>query len=196
MNPREKENLLESFIASCIFHFILFLLLAVLIPPQILKAGEVMGFVRIGVWEIETGISGEPSATKKKMLQPREEKGKQKTLTVQQGKTSAEAGAEGAEEEGYNPADYPGDHEAGLLSSAPAIYPKTAQNLGYQGTVRLRILVDVNGHAKDVKLLKSSGYEILDKAAVRSVKNWRFDPKVFKGKKVEGWIEVEVPFTL
>jgi len=47
----------------------------------------------------------------------------------------------------------------------------------YQGTVTLEIHVDPSGAVTLVKPLRSSGYSILDEAAVKTVKNrWQFPP--------------------
>jgi TonB family protein len=45
-------------------------------------------------------------------------------------------------------------------------YPGLAQRMGYQGTVTLQITVDPSGVLTDVQLKKSSGYKILDDAAL------------------------------
>jgi TonB family protein len=45
-------------------------------------------------------------------------------------------------------------------------YPGLAQRMGYQGTVTLQITIDPSGAVTDVQLQKSSGYKILDDAAL------------------------------
>lgn len=54
------------------------------------------------------------------------------------------------------------------------IYPKLAIKRGLEGNVRIRIKVSSEGLPDGVEILKSSGYESLDKAAVESVTSWRF----------------------
>lgn len=49
-------------------------------------------------------------------------------------------------------------------------YPSTAIRMGYQGTVTLLISVDPSGTVSDVQLKKSSGYRILDDAALDHVR--------------------------
>jgi TonB family protein len=56
-------------------------------------------------------------------------------------------------------------------------YPKNALNEGIQGTVGLRILVFENGGLEKIDLMSSSGDPRLDNAALRTVKNWRFQPE-------------------
>jgi len=56
-------------------------------------------------------------------------------------------------------------------------YPTLAQAHQYQGTVTLEILVDEFGKISSVKVKKTSGYSILDDAAVKVVKDvWRLPP--------------------
>jgi protein TonB len=57
----------------------------------------------------------------------------------------------------------------------PPDYPPLAHAHQYQGTATLEIFVDANGKVTSVKVQKSSGYTILDEAAVKTVKErWRF----------------------
>jgi TonB family protein len=55
-------------------------------------------------------------------------------------------------------------------SSNQPDYPGLAQRNGYQGTVSLEITFDASGAVQAVKVLKSSGYSILDSAAMDKVK--------------------------
>ncbi len=59
----------------------------------------------------------------------------------------------------------------------PKSYPPLAQAHQYQGTVTVEILVDEAGKITSVKVRKTSGYSVLDDAAVKVVKDsWRFPP--------------------
>ena len=49
-------------------------------------------------------------------------------------------------------------------------YPEAARRRGIHGTLRLLVALKPNGHVKDVQVLQSSGYKILDQAAVRIVR--------------------------
>ena len=75
-------------------------------------------------------------------------------------------------------------------------YPLIARKRGYQGTVVLEVLVDREGKVKDLTLSASSGYSVLDQAALTSVKAWLFDPGTRGGDKVEMWVKVPVRFQL
>ncbi|MGB5422463.1 MAG: energy transducer TonB [Desulfobacterales bacterium] len=78
----------------------------------------------------------------------------------------------------------------------PISYPKRARRKGYEGTVVLEVLVNRNGQVDDLRILASSGYAILDRSAVNSVKSWSFKPAK-KGKDaVDMWVKVPVRFKL
>jgi protein TonB len=56
-------------------------------------------------------------------------------------------------------------------------YPGIALRNGYQGTVEIQIEVDESGNVTAASVLKSSGYQVLDNAALKIVKErWRFPP--------------------
>jgi TonB family protein len=55
-------------------------------------------------------------------------------------------------------------------------FPVRSQVRGHEGTVFLNVSVDENGRAQTAQLQHSSGYRLLDRAAVNSVINkWVFD---------------------
>ena len=69
------------------------------------------------------------------------------------------------------------------INSAP-IYPFTARRKGWEGIVYLRVHVDVWGDPISIVVEQSSGYEELDKAALRAVGRWKFEPAQQHGKTV------------
>ncbi len=81
-------------------------------------------------------------------------------------------------------------------TNPPPKYPEMARKRGFEGNVVLEVLVDRHGTVTNLRLLLSSGHPILDKAAMRSVKNWTFEPGM-KGKtKVEMWVKIPIRFEL
>lgn len=96
-----------------------------------------------------------------------------------------------------------GNGGTGGRSSAPNYginplpkYPLLAREKGYEGTVYLRVLVRVDGRVGQLAVDRTSGYEILDRAAVDSVKEWAFFPAKKGGKSVESWVLLPVKFAL
>ncbi|GBG58104.1 hypothetical protein SPFL3102_01824 [Sporomusaceae bacterium FL31] len=63
-----------------------------------------------------------------------------------------------------------------ILSKVEPSYPSNARNAGQEGTVVLRIQVMENGRPGDIDVDNSSGYDVLDSAAIAAVKKWRFIP--------------------
>lgn len=75
-------------------------------------------------------------------------------------------------------------------------YPPLAREKGYEGTVYLRVLVRADGRVGQLAIDRSSGHEILDRAAADSVKEWAFFPAKKGGKPVESWVLLPVKFAL
>ncbi len=74
-------------------------------------------------------------------------------------------------------------------------YPEIAEKLGAHGTVFLRVLIDVDGKVKDVKVLRSSGYDFLDNAAKEAAKKYEFEPaKDKEGKPIATWFPLKISF--
>ncbi|MFC1811829.1 energy transducer TonB [Thermodesulfobacteriota bacterium] len=75
-------------------------------------------------------------------------------------------------------------------------YPRIATKRGYQGTVLLNVLVNRNGSVDDLRVSTSSGYAILDKAAMKSVKDWLFVPGKRGNETADMWVVIPVRFQL
>lgn len=75
-------------------------------------------------------------------------------------------------------------------------YPNLARRRGWEGTVLLLVEVTEKGQVTSVKLQNSCGYTILDKAARKAVKNWRFLAGTAGGRPVTSAILIPVHFKL
>lgn len=53
-------------------------------------------------------------------------------------------------------------------------YPGMARRLGLEGKVLLHVLMALNGIPEEVSVISSSGHPLLDKAAMKTIKSWRF----------------------
>lgn len=85
---------------------------------------------------------------------------------------------------------------ADYLNNPPPSYPPQSRELGEQGKVLLRVLVNADGDVEQVNLRKSSGYQRLDQAAQDSVKQWRFVPAKRGDQAVTAWVVVPISFSL
>ena len=50
-------------------------------------------------------------------------------------------------------------------------YPRLARKRGWQGTVEIGLNIATNGELSNIRVIQSSGYRVLDRAAVKSLKN-------------------------
>ncbi|MDE2401501.1 MAG: TonB family protein [Burkholderiales bacterium] len=82
-----------------------------------------------------------------------------------------------------------------LIKPQP-VYSQISQELGESGTVVMMVLVDEQGHAKDVQISKSSGYPRLDRAAVAAERAARFQPYIENGTPRNVWVPHSINFTL
>lgn len=75
-------------------------------------------------------------------------------------------------------------------------YPLAARRRGQQGTVLLNVTVNPRGRATQISVQQSSGFELLDQAAIKAVQTWDFEPARVGTMAVESKIEVPVRFKL
>lgn len=64
----------------------------------------------------------------------------------------------------------------GILAKVDPIYPPAAKQAGLEGTVTLRIQILANGRPDEITITRSTGYSVLDDAAVAAVRKWLFIP--------------------
>lgn len=62
------------------------------------------------------------------------------------------------------------------LSCVKPKYPKIALRGGYEGIVKLKIWIAKNGEVIEAKIIKSSGYEVLDKTGIDAALKSKFYP--------------------
>lgn len=104
--------------------------------------------------------------------------------------------------EGTETSDADAAHRGGTKGASPRSdnpkpeYPFVARNRGYQGRVVLQVEVLPDGTAAGVELRSSSGYDSLDAAALRTVRQWRFVPARRNGQPVADAVTVPVLFKL
>jgi TonB family protein len=67
----------------------------------------------------------------------------------------------------------------------PPVYPRQALEDEIEGTVRVRITVDVDGRVKSAEVIESTPAGVFDAATLAAVKRWRFKPAEENGRAVE-----------
>ncbi len=74
-------------------------------------------------------------------------------------------------------------------------YSEEARKAKYSGTVLVSIVVDTEGRARDIRVVKSVGMG-LDEKAMEAVSKWKFKPGMKGGIAVNVFAQVEVNFRL
>lgn len=75
-------------------------------------------------------------------------------------------------------------------------YPLMSRRLGEQGVVVLRVLISTEGRAVEVRLIRSSGSDRLDRSAMDAIREWRFIPATRGGRPEPAWYEWRWEFRL
>ena len=65
-----------------------------------------------------------------------------------------------------------------------------------EGKVLLKVLVGLNGTPEEVTVEKTSGYRVLDQAAIAAVKSWVFNAGAKNGSPSRGYALVPIEFNL
>jgi protein TonB len=75
-------------------------------------------------------------------------------------------------------------------------YPNVARKRGYEGRTLLRVEVLASGKVGRIEIATSSGFDVLDQAALVSVKDWTFVPGTQNDKNMRQWVMVPIKFSL
>lgn len=81
------------------------------------------------------------------------------------------------------------------LSTPAPRYPQEALRMGVGGTVRINVTVAADGSVDRLVLAEGSGNRHLDRAALDTVRRWRFQPATRNGQPVAADILVPIVFT-
>jgi protein TonB len=82
------------------------------------------------------------------------------------------------------------------LNNPPPEYPAAARRMQLEGTVLVRVLVGVDGDPRELSVARTSGAPVLDEAALRAIRRWRFVPARRGDTPIAHWAEVPVQFRL
>ena len=83
------------------------------------------------------------------------------------------------------------------ISQPKPKYPPAARRAGQQGTVTLSFTIGSSGTVISARIAKSSGYTLLDNAALSTIRSWRFKPaRNALGEAVSYSYTLPVPFRL
>jgi protein TonB len=82
------------------------------------------------------------------------------------------------------------------LKNPEPVYPELARRRHEEGLVLVAVKVTAQGRAARVEIKKSSGFSLLDDAAVEAVRDWEFQPASIGSLAFESEIVVPVRFEL
>jgi protein TonB len=93
-------------------------------------------------------------------------------------------------------ADQPPRIGQGAAANPAPEYPEEARLRGWHGRVVLAVIVSPEGGVASIRVRSSSGHPLLDEAALRAVRRWRFEPGRRAGQAVAAAAEVPIRFRL
>ena len=83
------------------------------------------------------------------------------------------------------------------ISQPKPKYPPAARRAGQQGTVTLSFTIGSSGTVISARIAESSGYTLLDNAALSAIRSWRFKPaRNALGEAISYSYTLPVPFRL
>jgi protein TonB len=80
------------------------------------------------------------------------------------------------------------------LKRVSPFYPVEAKEQGIEGTVRLHAVISADGNVQSVQPV--SGPEPLVAAAVTAVREWRYGPTLFEGRRIPVQDDIRLVFRL
>lgn len=114
------------------------------------------------------------------------------SATVLKGAAAANEGISGSKGGGFIAPVF----QLGSADNPLPRYPWRARRQGIEGRVVIRLMVAADGKPARISILQSSGYAILDRAAVRTFRDWRFRPATRAGIAVASSLDVPISFRL
>ena len=87
---------------------------------------------------------------------------------------------------------------AGLkrLRAPPPDYPENALSQHVTGSVTLQFTVDVTGEPRDIHVVEATPPGVFDRAAIASIRHWRYAPMIVNGAAVEVPVKTLMRFEL
>lgn len=75
-------------------------------------------------------------------------------------------------------------------------YPYIARKKGWEGTVEIEAVISPDGDVQVARVYKSSGFQVLDDQALKTVRSWRFDSARRGSLAIQSTIIIPVHFQL
>lgn len=78
----------------------------------------------------------------------------------------------------------------------PPSYPRQARRRGVEGVATYEVWLDAEGKQIKQALVNSSGALMLDNAALKAIKKWKFSPHTVNGRAIAHRVQIPVRFKL
>jgi protein TonB len=75
-------------------------------------------------------------------------------------------------------------------------YPAEARRRGWTGVAQLELDLDASGRVTAARLLRSSGHDVLDQAALAAARTWQYAPATMDGRPVAVTVPVPIRYSL
>lgn len=82
------------------------------------------------------------------------------------------------------------------FQNPPPEYSEFARQMRQEGIVMLSVDVNKEGYPVSVEIIRSSGFRLLDQAALKAVRYWRFQPGSIGSVPIESTVTVPIRFRL
>lgn len=82
------------------------------------------------------------------------------------------------------------------LVRIPPRYPRNASRRGIEGVVKVAFTISKEGRVVNPHVLTANPAGVFDKAAIKAIKKWKFNPKIVDGQAVEQTAAQEITFRL
>jgi TonB family protein len=87
-------------------------------------------------------------------------------------------------------------YKIGSVKNPHPTYPLIARKKGWEGRVIIQAEIDSKGNVSEIKVLKSSGFKVLDNAGLETLKEWKFAPAMIGNKFVDDTVNIPVKFLI
>lgn len=79
---------------------------------------------------------------------------------------------------------------------SPIVYPELARRKGISGYVTMNVLIDEIGNVEDVEIVEAKPKEVFELKADSTIRQWKYEPATYNGKKVKVWALQKIVFRL
>jgi len=83
-----------------------------------------------------------------------------------------------------------------VLKRSPIVYPELARKQGVSGYVTMNVLIDESGNVENVEVVEAKPKDMFELKAESTIRQWRFEPATYNGKKVKVWALQKIVFKL